>query len=404
MSRQRVQPVWRLREWVQIPALVTADGRVIWSTTHLTLFSVLRLRTVTYSLLPALNPITFTGATGTTPASIASEIGPAVESVVRFDVPLQSYQVYVPGAPALVNTLVTLTQRDPLFIRVAPGTPTLKWVETDILPRPSGSRSVQLLPGLNPIGFTGQDGTHIAALLAPVQATVISASRFRSATQAWDTYVPGAPALVNTLGLLNRLDVVYIALSGSASVTLQLPEGAAGDPPLPGLSTPPPASSALPTPAPTTEISQTVRSVEVRFGDTLRLIGSRYGVDWRVIAGFNEIAGPDYYVFPTQVLQVPQGFRTVVVQDGDTLTAIARRYDADPFDLAALNGVAGPDFAVLLGRVLWLPDAGQTVVRPGENLILVGKRLGIDWLEIAGLNGIAGPVYVVYPGQALDIS
>ena len=41
-----------LGDWVQIPALVTADGRVIWSTTHLTLFSVLRLRTVTYSLLP----------------------------------------------------------------------------------------------------------------------------------------------------------------------------------------------------------------------------------------------------------------------------------------------------------------------------------------------------------------
>ena len=216
--------------------------------------------------------------------------------------------------------------------------------------------------------------------------------------------MPGAPAAVNTLSLLNRLDVVYIALSGSGSVTLQLPEGAAGDPPLPGLSTPPPTSSALPTLAPATEISQTVRSVEVRFGDTLQLIGARYGLDWRVIAGLNDIAGPDYYVFPTQVLEIPQGFRSVVVQAGDTLTAIARRYDVDPFDLAALSGVAGPDFAVLPGRVLWLPDAGQTVVRPGENLILVGNRLGIDWLEIADLNGITGPVYVVYPGQALDIS
>ena len=51
------------------------------------------------------------------------------------------------------------------------------WTETDIIPEPTGARTVTLIPGLNPIGFTGDDATNIATLLAPVSAAVESAGR-----------------------------------------------------------------------------------------------------------------------------------------------------------------------------------------------------------------------------------
>ena len=98
--------------------------------------------------------------------------------------------------------------------------------ETDIIPQPSGARTVTLIPGLNPVGFTGDDATEIATLLAPVSAAVESAARFDSTTQTWQTFLPAAPAQVNTLKTMNRLDVVYIRVKGLARQPWLLPDTA----------------------------------------------------------------------------------------------------------------------------------------------------------------------------------
>ncbi|MEE8422408.1 MAG: hypothetical protein V3S31_06495, partial [Dehalococcoidia bacterium] len=166
--------------------------------------------------------LTFTGATGTDPADVAASIGANVENLLTFDADTQSFRSFVPGAPAIFNTLSELTQRDALFVRVAAGK-SASLTATDIVPSPTGARSVLLVPGLNAIGYTGGTGTQIATLLDPLGSAVTSASRFNAATQIWETFVPGAPSFANTLGALDRLDVIFIRLSGSQQ-QLGLPE------------------------------------------------------------------------------------------------------------------------------------------------------------------------------------
>ena len=209
-------------QWVQVPATVSPNGTVLFATDHLTLFSILRLPTVTFQLAGGLNSITFTGPSGTAAADVASEIGVSLATMFVFDAPTQDWLTFLPAAPPQVNTLQTLNQRDALILRVDPGPTT--WTETDIIPDPSGARTVSLIPGLNPIGFTGASGSDIAQLLAPVASAVESASRFDAQTQLWQTYLPAAPPQVNTLSVVNRLDMVYVRVAGAAALPLQLPD------------------------------------------------------------------------------------------------------------------------------------------------------------------------------------
>ena len=221
---------------VQIPATIEADGTVEWSVDHLTLFAILKMATVTHRLVGGLNSITFTGASGTFAADIAAEIGASLEALLRFDAPSQSWLTFLPAAPPQVNTLKTLNQRDALILRVTPGAQ-VQWTDTDIIPDPSGTRTVVLVPGLNSIGFTGADTTDIAELLRPVADSVESAARFDTQTQTWQTFLPAAPPAVNTLRELNRLDVVYIRVRGGRCVRWSSPTprpGASGSRRRPG--------------------------------------------------------------------------------------------------------------------------------------------------------------------------
>ncbi|MDP6604933.1 MAG: hypothetical protein QF664_01550 [Dehalococcoidia bacterium] len=180
---------------------------------------------MTHLLTGGLNPITFTGASGTTPQAIAAAIGAPLENLLTFDGSTQTFRGFVPGAPSIFNTLDQLTQRGALFLRVAEGE-VVEWVDTDIVVSDNGERSVPLIPGLNAVGFTGDDGAPIAELLSDAGAGVISASHFDTSLQQWLTFVPGAPVFANTLRVLDRLDVVFVRYSGP-SVMWMLPEAAA---------------------------------------------------------------------------------------------------------------------------------------------------------------------------------
>ena len=203
---------------------VALDGTVTFMTDHLTLFAILKMPTITFQLAAGLTSLTFTGPSGTEAASIASEIGGSLETLLFFDAPSQTWQTFLPAAPPQVNTLQKLNQRDALIVRMKSGP--VAWTETDIIPEPGGTRTVTLIPGLNPIGFTGDNATEIATLLAPVAAAVESATRFDSTTQTWQTYLPAAPPQVNTLSTLDRLDVVYIRVKGAAQQPWLLPDTA----------------------------------------------------------------------------------------------------------------------------------------------------------------------------------
>ncbi len=211
-----------LGEWVQVPSTTNDDGTITFTTLHLSLVTVVELPTVTRRFAAGLNPFVFTGATGTTARSTAEQIGEPLLGLFRFDAASQSWQAYLPDAPPWASSLQTLRQRDALFAIVRHDA-TVEWTATDIVPVPGGIRTVSLVPGLNPIGFTGPDGSEIAAVLRPIQGDVASVSLFdRSA--GWLTYVPGAPALVNTLSTVDRLDAFYVFITAEEAVALRLPE------------------------------------------------------------------------------------------------------------------------------------------------------------------------------------
>ncbi len=209
-------------QWVQLPTSVTADGTVTWSTRHLTLFSLLRLRTVAQELVAGLNPITFTGPSDTPASEVASAIGIGLETLLRFNAPTQSFLIFVPGAPGYVNSLITFDQRDAFFARIAPGQ-TGRFETAELIPSPNGLRSVVLIAGLNPIAFVGNDGTEIEPLLESIREQLVSASRFDAPTQTWQVFVPDAPPAVNTLRVLNRLDVLFLLMTGDP-IALILPD------------------------------------------------------------------------------------------------------------------------------------------------------------------------------------
>ena len=185
---------------------VAPDGAVTFMTDHLTLFAILKMPTITFQLAAGLTSLTFTGPSGTEAASIASEIDGALETLLFFDAPSQTWQTFLPAAPPQVNTLQKLNQRDALIVRMKSGP--VAWTETDIIPEPGGTR--------------------IVTLLAPVAAAVESAARFDATTQTWQTFLPAALSQVNTLKTLDRLDVVYIRVKGAAQQPWQLPDTAPG--------------------------------------------------------------------------------------------------------------------------------------------------------------------------------
>lgn len=140
-----------------------------------------------------------------------------IQHLLRFEPSTQGFATFIPNAAAIVNTLKSLSQRDALFVNVDSPSPML-YTSTDIVVSEDGKRTVTVVPGLNAISFTGTNETDVAAFLTPLGTSVVSASRFQSATQSWNPFVPGTPAFANTLKTLSRLDVIFVNVSGNTQL------------------------------------------------------------------------------------------------------------------------------------------------------------------------------------------
>ena len=162
------------------------------------------------------------GVAGTNdPATLAAAQPFPVQTVAVFDVASQQYLTFIPGAPALVNTLSasTLQPGDVVTIRrsetgaATGGAPTSLAVAgaTAFVTPPAG--------GLT-LGVAGT--TDIAALLAAQPFPVQTLLAWDVASQKYLTYIPGAPEIVNTLNSSNLSadTVVIIRRNDSTSVTV----------------------------------------------------------------------------------------------------------------------------------------------------------------------------------------
>jgi hypothetical protein len=80
--------------------------------------------------------------------------------------------------------------------------------------------SVALVEGCNPIAATWADGTAIATVagaVAPAEA-LDAIWKFDPATGTWQGFSPSAPAAVNDLTKVDRLDAVFVCVSAAATI------------------------------------------------------------------------------------------------------------------------------------------------------------------------------------------
>ena len=196
---------------------------------------------------PPAGGITIGLATVADPAALASAQSFRVESIAVLDVDRQQWLSYIPGAPAPVNTLDAANlQADSVVTIRRAGTPSSALVPfADPGPRPVvGTALVLSSPPAG--GITqGVAGTNDPAALAEAQPfDVQSISALAAASQRWLTYVPGAPASVNTLhtGTLKVDSIVTIRRRGAVVARATVPAPTAV--PLA------PSASALPAPTP----------------------------------------------------------------------------------------------------------------------------------------------------------
>ena len=141
-----------------------------------------------------------------------AQIGGGVIGGFRFNALTQQYESFTPGAPAFVNQLQTLNRGDALLLNMQL---TGLVEQVDLLA--GGARQIALQTGSNLVSYTGASGP-IAAILADL-ATLTAAFVFDAPTQQWLAYRPGAAAFLNQVSTLERLQAVFLILSGPATWT-----------------------------------------------------------------------------------------------------------------------------------------------------------------------------------------
>ena len=209
-------------EWVLIPAMISATGKVTIEIDHLTLFAVFQAPGIEVTLGAGFTAVTFAGATGAAVADFAATLSDDVEAILRFDAATQRYQVFRPAGPAFVDTLATLTNRDALLVQRSAGA-SVDVVLSDLLPSLSGERAVALVPGFTSISFTGQDGAAIDELLDGTGVT--RAFRWDAASQRWQAFFVGEPTFLNGFATVDRFDLLFLFNPLGEAIELSLPDG-----------------------------------------------------------------------------------------------------------------------------------------------------------------------------------
>lgn len=152
-------------------------------------------------------------------------------------------------------------------------------------------------------------------------------------------------------------------------------------------------------------IIATAASYTVQPGDTLYLIGQRYGVSAWELQQANNLSST--MIYPGQTLWIPnQGGNTYIVQPGDSLYLIGQRYGISAWELQQANNLSST--MIYPGQRLTIPGQGQIgnpttyVVQRGDTLYLIGQRFGLSVAQLKAINGLSGDD--IYPGQILRLT
>lgn len=93
----------------------------------------------------------------------------------------------------------------------------------------------------------------------------------------------------------------------------------------------------------------------VKAGDTLSHIGSKYNVNWRLIASANGMSSP-YLLYVGEQLTIPLQSTSIsyTVQPGDYLSAIGNYYEVPWQSIASASEIA-PPYTIYVGEILVIP-------------------------------------------------
>lgn len=91
----------------------------------------------------------------------------------------------------------------------------------------------------------------------------------------------------------------------------------------------------------------------------------------------------------------------VEVRAGDTLFALATRYQVTPDSIIQANDLVAP-FQLTKGQRLQIQPARIHVVRPAESLFSLSQRYAVSQYQLAQLNGLSEP-YELVAGQRLQL-
>lgn len=153
----------------------------------------------------------------------------------------------------------------------------------------------------------------------------------------------------------------------------------------------------------------------VRPGDTLSRIASAWNVTVSALAAANSISNPDL-IYVGQVIHRPgtsgavppaQPGTRYQVRSGDTLSEIASRFGTTVAALVALNHISNPD-RIYVGQWLDLPAGSAAtsgrvyIVQSGDTLGKIAARSNYPggYLALAARNNIADPNRI-YVGQSI---
>ncbi len=148
----------------------------------------------------------------------------------------------------------------------------------------------------------------------------------------------------------------------------------------------------------------------IQRGDSLFLIGQRFGVTVDALRAENNLTGD--LIFAGQKISIPQGdkVQTYTVVRGDSLFLIAQRFGTSIEALKAENNITGD--IIFVGQQLNITEGSKattpqvenvqkyTVVR-GDSLFLIAQRFGTTIEQLKMVNNLKGDV--IYTGQVIDI-
>ena len=171
--------------------------------------------------VPPAGGMTFGVAGTSSPAAVVAAQAFPVAGVSAIEPASQRYLTFIPGAPAIVNTLTDANLRPDMVVMVG-RTGTLAPTDTSPLavtaaPTAAGAGSAFATPARNGLvlGIAGTNDVPTLIKAQPFTVDVVMA--LDVPTQRWLTYIPGAPEWVSTLNrsTLKATSVVFIRRSAS---------------------------------------------------------------------------------------------------------------------------------------------------------------------------------------------